>query len=76
MECPVKCPVYNGDSMTGSQRIKSGFLYFPKCIKGKWRWLRHDKWIEMYQIFRSYYLEGGIYCHIHYKWIAIEWADK
>lgn len=31
----------------GDRRVVEGFLYLPKWLGGKWRWLRRAKWVEV-----------------------------
>lgn len=45
-------------------RIRSGFLFFPKCIDGEWRWLERARWK---QIFVASYTDCG--------WVNLSWID-
>ena len=35
------------EAKTGDKRIRKGFLFFPKCIKGEHRWLERAEWEQM-----------------------------
>ena len=43
-----------------SERVRSAYLWVPKCLKREWRWLERAEWIEFY---------GP-----SYGWIALRWA--
>jgi hypothetical protein len=47
----------------GVFRIKRGFLFFPKSIKGEWRWLERAVWQEVYI---TRYMSTG-------AWEAVMW---
>jgi hypothetical protein len=49
----------------GMTRIKSGFLLFPKCIEGEWRWLEFAVW-------RQKYISYWTYC----DWHNLEWVNN
>jgi hypothetical protein len=52
------------DTPTDAKRIKSGFLFFPKWIKGDNRWLEFAKWEQVYEV------------HLGEKeWVNIRWID-
>lgn len=48
----------------GDRRTKTGFLLFPKCMAGEWRWLEKASWIQAYE-YRS---------NEDYAWG--KWADQ
>ena len=32
----------------GDVRVRAGFLVFPRCIGGEWRWLEYARWLQRY----------------------------
>jgi hypothetical protein len=52
------------DTPLDLKRIKSGFLFFPKWIKGETRWLEYARWEQEY---KPHY--GGP------EWENIRWID-
>ncbi len=44
----------------GDLRQKQGFLFFPKYIKGQWRWLEFGYWDEVY---------------LYGKWVYRNWLN-
>lgn len=51
------------------KRIRSGFLFLPKCINGETRWLEFAYWEEMY-------VETDKIDYVLEEWVALEWLGK
>jgi hypothetical protein len=49
----------------GERRIKRKFLWFPKCLKGQYRWMETAEWVV-----EAYYRDWGLY------WRPIAWVDS
>ena len=54
----------------GAKRTKSKFLWFPKWIKGDYRWLENATWEDEYY---DVYYHDGPFCGG--MWIARRWID-
>jgi len=55
----------------GARRIRTGFLLFPKCIQGQWRWLEYASWEEIYKKYK--YRAPECPDTVAYFWRAIKW---
>ena len=56
----------------GAVRVKSGFLIFPKCIGGEWRWLETALWKQEAVESYDHCHESGM-CSVNFKWVNKEW---
>jgi hypothetical protein len=52
----------------GDERIRSGFLLFPKTIDNETRWLEWTKWLEEWTVVG--------YHEPSYGWYARMWLDN
>ena len=50
----------------GNSRLRSRFLFLPKCVAGQWRWLEFAVWEEVFNR-RNDWIEG---------WLAERWMDS
>lgn len=51
------------------KRIRSGFLFLPKCINGEIRWLEFAWWEEMFvETYGREYISG--------EWATLKWLGK
>lgn len=66
-----KSKVRNPDSYIGQERLRVGFLFWPKKLDDQWRWLGFEEWIEEYQQWRDYVPELGS-CDV-VGWRAVGW---
>lgn len=53
----------------GEKRIRSAFLWFPKYIEGRLRWLERATWVEKYDY--AYY--SDICGENIWWWKGVEW---
>lgn len=56
----------------GDIRHRSEFLFFPKTINGKTRWLEHAQWTEKYGRVWTTSFSGSHW----YDWVAISWDNE
>ena len=54
----------------GTMRDQSGFLWFPKCLGGEWRWLERASWTQRWS--------RGWIGTVHApgspsSWVSVEW---
>jgi hypothetical protein len=57
----------------GDTRFKTGFLFFPKCLNGEWRWLESTIWIQEMYLGTAGGPEGPSYGVL--RWQSTDWAD-
>jgi len=62
----------------GATRVKSGFLWLPKYIKGEWRWLETATWKQVRM--RRWYAVPDVPSHermqTYLKWVNINWVKN
>jgi hypothetical protein len=56
-------------SLSGSRCIKSGFLWWPKNIGGKVKWLRRAAWVE------EYMYQFGLFSALD-EWVPVKWVEE
>lgn len=56
----------------GDNRVKTRFLWFPKCIHGEKRWLERAAWREIYVRETFDDLFGDAY---RLQWLPTKWID-
>jgi hypothetical protein len=61
----------------GDMRIKSGFLFFPKCLQGEWRWLEDASWGQELVVTHGYVggLDGTPEETTYIYWQSIRWVQ-
>ena len=57
----------------GDTRFKTGFLFFPKCLNGEWRWLESTIWIQETYLGTGLCADGP--CMDVLRWRSTDWAD-
>lgn len=65
-----KCKKRNKRIPDGTLRIKTGFLLFPLCIKGEWRWLEKASYKQISR--RMWDVTCG---HEWIEWNYVEWVN-
>lgn len=57
---------YHHNPESGDTRVKSGFLFLPKCIEMETRWLETTCWMQQY-LPATYAHDGG--------WVDFKWGE-
>lgn len=55
----------------GDTRIKTGFLFFPKCLNDEWRWLEKSSWEQKMCLLTA----GLCWESTDWGWESTDWAD-
>lgn len=64
---PVNTKTYPKE---GDERVISGFLFFPECLNGEYRWL---EFAQVLQVWAEDYCNHP---YPIYKWCAVSWVEK
>ena len=51
----------------GSERVRSGFLWWPRVIRNEWRWLERARWRE--KCAGNFFFDGVRH------WWGVEWLE-
>lgn len=56
----------------GATRVKTAFLWFPKCLREETRWLERATWTQRYRRVHSLVPETSIRL-THLMWCDVDW---
>lgn len=62
-----------GSPKDGDERIVMRFLLFPKCIDGKWRWMRK---VEIKQRYETVYWDDIMGVELGSGWVNKSWGCR